>query len=54
MTYREMYFYLYAQTADALELFNHGNIMMGIYTLEQAHIKTEEMAMEMDIIPDFS
>ena len=29
-----------------------GPIIMGIYTLEQAHRETEEMAMETDIMAD--
>ena len=52
MTYKEMYFYLYAQIADALDCFNAGKFNQGISVLEQAHIKTEEMAMETDIIQD--
>ena len=46
MTYKEMYFSLYSKTADALEYLKEGNLIMGIYTLEQAHIETEEMAMK--------
>ena len=53
MTYKELYFFLYGQMADALEYLNQGNFIMGIYTLEQAHIKAEEMAIETDIISDF-
>lgn len=52
MTYKEMYFYLYAQIAEALEYLNMGQLIQGIYTLEQAHRETEEMAMETDIIAD--
>jgi len=54
VTYKEMYFYLYAKIADALECLKDGKIITGIYTLEQAHIKTEEMAMETDVITDQS
>ena len=52
MTYREMYFYLYRNTADALACFYAGNVIEGIYTLEQAQRETEEMALETDIIKD--
>ena len=47
-----MYFFLFGKTTDALEYFYRGEIVRGIYILEQAHRKTEEMAMKMDIIPD--
>ena len=43
MTYQEMYFYLYEKMADALDCFYTGNLIQGIYILEQAHIKTEEI-----------
>lgn len=52
MTYQEMYFYLYEKMADALDCFYTGNLIQGIYILEQAHIKTEEIVMETDIIQD--
>jgi hypothetical protein len=52
MTYKEMYFYLYAQMANALDCFYLGKFNQGISILEQAHIKTEEIAMETDIIKD--
>ena len=54
MTYREMYVHLYARMADALEYFYRGDVIMGIYVLEQAHRETEEMAMQTDIIADES
>ena len=54
MTYKEIYFYLYAQMADALDYFYIGETIQGIYTLEQAQRTTEEMSLEMDIIRDFS
>ena len=37
---------------DALDCFYTGNLIQGIYILEQAHIKTEEIVMETDIIQD--
>ena len=52
MTYREMYFYLFGRVADALTSFRKGDTIAGIYTLEEAQRKTEEMAMETDIIKD--
>ena len=52
MTYKEMYVHLYGRMADALDYFYEGNSIMGMYMIEKAMFETEEMAMEMDIIPD--
>ena len=51
-SYKELYFYLFGRIADALDSFYAGNAVEGIHQLEQAQIKTEEIVMEMDIIPD--
>ena len=53
MTYKEMYFYLYGQTADALDAIYAGKMLQAVCILEQAQRKTEEMAIEKDMIQDF-
>ena len=52
MSYRELYFELFAAIADALEALQSGKIFRAIKILLRALAKGEEAHMRYDILPD--
>lgn len=51
-SYRELYFYLFAAMADAVEDLERGEAILGIRRLTTALQEAEDRATEMDIVPE--
>ena len=53
-SYRELYFYLFGQIADALDQLEEGNFLLAMQTLKNAHVKAEKIVMETDVMTEDS
>lgn len=51
-SYKELYFYLFAAIADAVEDLERGRVILAIRRLIAAQREAEERVLELDIVPE--
>lgn len=51
-SYKELYFYLFAAIADAVEELERGQVILAVRRLIAAQREAEERVLELDIVPE--